>query len=187
MNARPSNAMAPPTGRKSNIAKPCPASDCARKPETIRFGGVPISVVMPPRIVAKASGISIRPGVVPSRPDIRTASGIRSASAPTLFITDDSPAPSPSTADMLPIRPACAGTTRRARRSIAPEVWSDRLSTSTQATVMTAPFANPSNAPCAGTTPPATPARSAASATMSCRNRPQTNSATVAARIARMM
>ena len=39
--------------------------------ETIRLGGVPIRVVMPPRMVPKANGISTCPAVIPSRPDKR--------------------------------------------------------------------------------------------------------------------
>lgn len=127
-----------PARPKSNIAKP-PWSDwLARKPEMIRLGGVPIRVVVPPRMEAKASGISSLPGGSARRPAICTATGINSASAPTLFMKADSTAASTHSAAMLSVGPAPPGSTRRVRASTAPVRCKPLLSTSTQATVTTA-------------------------------------------------
>ena len=163
---------------------PRPAS--ARKPDTIRLGGVPIKVVMPPRIVPKASGISTWPGVISSRPDSCAATGINSAIAPTLFMKPDKSAPSPIKAAMLVSRPASRGRTVRANQSTAPVFCSPWLSTSTQATVITAGWPKPAKASAAGTRPATTQAISASKATISCRNRPQRNSAIVAVKIAKI-
>ncbi len=166
MKATPASATARPTGVKSNIAK-LPALVCSRKPDTIRFGGVPISVVMPPNSEPKASGISTLPGGSFSFWAAWMATGISSASAPTLFMKADSKAASPVTAAMVMVGPASAGSTRCASASTAPEVCRPRLSTSTQATVMTAGWPKPAKALSAGTSPAATQASSAAMATMS--------------------
>ena len=50
------------------------------------LGGVPISVVMPPRSDAKARGIRKREGGSLLRPDTLIATGMRSVTAPTLFM-----------------------------------------------------------------------------------------------------
>jgi hypothetical protein len=56
------------------------------------LGGVPIIVLMPPKIAAKARGISIRAGGRPCfRADSR-ATGINRARAPTLFMKADAKA-----------------------------------------------------------------------------------------------
>ena len=133
----PTNATANPTGVKSNMPKPPPPC-CARNPDTMRLGGVPISVVMPPRMVPKASGINTQPGDMSSRLASWMATGISNAMAPTLFMKPDNRAPRPTSASRLRVGPASRGSTRRANASTAPEVCRPRLSTSTQATVITA-------------------------------------------------
>ena len=75
---------------------------------------------------------------------------------------------------------------RRTRASTAPEFSSPLLSTRTQATVITAGWPNPRNASRDGTSPASTQASRAPAATMSCRQRPHRNIATVAARMPRM-
>lgn len=58
----PSAATLSPTGVVSHMLKvPSPAS--ARKPDTIRSGGVPTGVVIPPGIVPQARGISTCPWI----------------------------------------------------------------------------------------------------------------------------
>ncbi len=109
-----------------------------RKPETIRFGGVPISVIVPPRMEPKANGISTRPGGKSWRPAVCSATGINSASAPTLFMKPDSTAPSAVRAKILSVGPASAGSSLRLSMSTAPVFCRPWLSTSTQATVTTA-------------------------------------------------
>ena len=59
------------------------------------LGGVPISVTMPPRIVAKDSGISDSPGARPALRAVWMSTGISSASAATLFMKADSTPPIP--------------------------------------------------------------------------------------------
>lgn len=151
---------------KSNMPKaPRPAS--SRKAETIRFGGVPTSVVMPPRMVPKASGISTCPGASPMRPASCTATGISSAIAPTLFMKPESRAPSPVRAARLAARPASAGSTLRASASTAPEACKAALSTSTAATVITAGWPKPAKAASGATSPQSTQAMRPAIATTS--------------------
>ena len=57
MKTTPTAATPRPTGVKSNMAKPCPVS-LARKLAMMMLGGVPMSVVSPPRSVPKLSGMS---------------------------------------------------------------------------------------------------------------------------------
>jgi len=59
------------------------------------LGGVPISVTSPPRIVAKESGMSVRPGARPALRAVSTSTGIRRANAATLLMKLESAAPSP--------------------------------------------------------------------------------------------
>ena len=60
------------------------------------FGGVPIKVIMPPRIEAKDSGISVSPGFRSVFSDACRSMGMSNASAATLFITADSAAETPA-------------------------------------------------------------------------------------------
>ena len=159
---------------------------CTRKPETIRLDGVPTMVVMPPRMDAKARGMRTRPGGNPRRAATCNATGMSSARAPTLFMKPESTAAMPASAATVRVSPADDGTMRRTRASTAPEFSSPLLSTRTQATVITAGWPNPRNASRDGTSPASTQASRAPAATMSCRQRPHRNIATVAARMPRM-
>ena len=51
----------------------------------IRFGGVPISVIIPPMLLAKARGISSRPGLVPALYARLTTIGSMRATVPVLL------------------------------------------------------------------------------------------------------
>ncbi len=62
------------------------------------FGGVPIRVAMPPRIVAKDSGIRLSPGARPALRAVWMSTGISKASAATLFMKAESTPP------IVPIR-----------------------------------------------------------------------------------
>ena len=64
------------------------------------LGGVPISVIMPPRIDAKDSGINVSAGLRFSLLAACRSTGMRSASAATLFINAESAAETP---DISPI------------------------------------------------------------------------------------
>jgi len=147
---------------------------------------VPISVVVPPRIDAKASGIKTLPGGMPSRAASDMATGISSASAPTLFMKPESSAASPVSAAMDSVGPLAAGSTMRANTSTAPERCKPWLSTSTHATVMTAGWPNPVKATFGATSPRTTQASNAPTATMSWRQRPHRNMTTMPASMARI-
>ena len=56
------------------------------------LGGVPIIVIIPPRILAKAKGIRIKLGERPCSLAVFIAMGNNSAKAPTLFIKADNTA-----------------------------------------------------------------------------------------------
>ncbi len=59
------------------------------------LGGVPIMVIMPPRIEAKDSGMSDRDGLRPAFFAACISTGMSSASAATLFMIADSAAARP--------------------------------------------------------------------------------------------
>ena len=59
-NNRPTSAVIPPTGAKSNILKGAPR-DSSLMAAMMMFGGVPIKVAIPPKMVAKDKGINERP------------------------------------------------------------------------------------------------------------------------------
>ena len=63
------------------------------------LGGVPIRVMVPPKIEAKASGIRMNPGVRLALAADFSATGINRASAPTLLIKAE------SKAEILPMKP----------------------------------------------------------------------------------
>ena len=113
------------------------------------LGGVPIMVIMPPKILAKAKGIRMRLGERPCSPAVFSATGSSSANAPTLFMNADSTA---ATTHKLVICISwfwASGMIRLAMRSTTPELRNARLITNTAATVMTAAWPKPSRA-CAG-------------------------------------
>ncbi len=166
---------------KSNMPKPVMPGWLARKPEMIRLGGVPIRVVVPPRMEPKARGMRTWPGARPRRPATWIATGIKRASAPTLFMNPESTAARAARAAMLSVGPALAGSTVLVSTSTAPEICRPRLSTSTQATVTTAGWPNPAKASAGATSPERTQATSAPTATMSCRHLPHRNMPMLAA------
>ncbi len=121
MNRTPKNAVVAPTGVKSNIAnEPRPA--WLRKPEIIRFGGVPISVVVPPSMEPKARGMRTFPGGMSFLSAICSPTGIRRARAPTLFINPERSAPRVVMAIILTPGPAESGRTLSARKFTAPVI-----------------------------------------------------------------
>ena len=83
--ATPATAMPAPTGVKSNMRNGSPTSS-SRMRETMMFGEVPISVIVPPSSEPKAIGISRQEGEVPVRRASWKATGISMASAP-MFLT----------------------------------------------------------------------------------------------------
>ena len=121
MKATPTTATAAPTGVKSNMPK-LPSPDPARKPDTIRLGGVPIRVVMPPRIEPKATGIRMRPGGMPSRFATWMATGMSSARAPTLFMKPDITAARIVSAPIMTVGPPDRGSRVLVSTSTAPDV-----------------------------------------------------------------
>ena len=96
----PATAISPPTGVKSNI--PNGSSNARdRNVAMMMLGGVPIRVNRPPRIEAKDSGIRIIAGDRLVSAAAWMATGISSASAPTLFMKPDSTA---ATMQKLPMK-----------------------------------------------------------------------------------
>ena len=131
------------------------------------LGGVPISVIMPPRIDAKDSGISVNDGLLPAFLAACISTGMSKASAATLFIIAESAAARP---DMMVICvPSLrdASTTWRATISIAPELESPRLTTRTKAMMTVAGCPKPEKAFAVGTSPVRIATSSATKATRS--------------------
>ena len=131
------------------------------------LGGVPISVAMPPRMVAKLSGISDSEGERPALRAVWMSTGISNASAATLFMKADSTAPTPPISAIWPPSRRELSTSVRVIRNTAPERTSPAETTSTSATTMVAGWPKPLNALSVGTTPSTTPAISAENATRS--------------------
>ena len=131
------------------------------------LGGVPISVAMPPRMVAKLSGIRLSPGARPALRAVWMSTGISRAKAATLFIKADSTPPT------APIMVICAPKLRELSTSVrvisitAPERTNPAETTKTSATIRVAGWPKPSKAFSVGTTPSTTPSISAPKATMS--------------------
>src|SRR5690625_3788427 len=87
-------ASAPPTGGKSNMAKPALLSLTeARKLDTIKLDGVPIRVVIPPNRVPNDDGVGTCPGGILRRCAVCRAIGMSNAKAPTVFIKAEKKAP----------------------------------------------------------------------------------------------
>ena len=131
------------------------------------FGGVPISVIMPPRIEANDKGISESAGLRLAFDAACMSTGISNARAATLFINADNTAAS---VDMIPICPASflvPETTKRASNSIAPELDRPRLIINTSAIMTTAEWPKPENAWSVGTTPASNATSNAKNATRS--------------------
>ena len=118
-------------------------------------------------MVAKASGISDRPGRRPALVEADSSTGIRSASAATLFMKADRPAPIVAMMAMWLPRLRPLSTTMRTIQATAPELTSPREMTSTIATTMVAGWPKPANAASRGTTPTTVARISAVNATRS--------------------
>ena len=144
-NVIPAIATTIPTGAKSNITKGSP-SDCSRNVATTILGGVPISVTIPPRIVANDSGINVAPGPRSARRAASISTGINSERAATLFIKADNTPPTPAIRAMWLATRFTRETDTRAIASTTPELNSPRLTISTRAIMMVAGWPNPANA-----------------------------------------
>src|SRR5699024_5774164 len=173
-------ATAPPTGVKSNMAKPALLSLTeARKLDTIRLDGVPIKVVMPPNMVPKDNGMSMCPGGILRRCAVCRAIGMSSAKAPTLFIKAEKKAPKAVTDNTAKNCDWVLGKACSAITSTSPVRSRLSLRINTPTTVTTAGGLNPTKASCPGTKPNAVHASNAATATTSWRQRPYKNRAMV--------
>ena len=95
----PATAHVSPTGVKSNMRKGSPTMR-SRTCATTMLGGVPMRVIIPPRIVAKASGMSDSEAARFAFFAASMSRLISTTSAATLLMTADSAAPTP---DMMPI------------------------------------------------------------------------------------
>jgi hypothetical protein len=128
----PASAVTAPTGEKSNIPKGSPSA-CSRKLAIMILGGVPIRVIMPPRIDAKDNGISVKATLRLAFFAACISIGINRASAATLFMTADSTAETPDITLICINRERPPSITWRAINSIAPELDSPRLTINTSA------------------------------------------------------
>ena len=131
------------------------------------LGGVPINVTMPPRIVAKLSGINETPGDRPALRAVAMSTGISKASAATLFMNALSTPPIPPMIAICAPSDRLASTSVRVIRNTAPERTNPADTTSTSATTNVAGWPNPANASEGSTTPSVAPTISAPKATMS--------------------
>ena len=147
------------------------------------FGGVPIRVARPPRIVPNDKGISTKLG----RFDSEMATGISSAKAPTLFIKPESKAAIPVSMAMNSRGRSETLSSGLAKRSMTPLSFIAAEIINTKTTVTTAPCENPVNASLDGTMPKTTATTSALSATTSYRIRPQTKKIIARAKMANIM
>ena len=145
------------------------------------LGGVPISVVMPPRMVAKDSAISVMHGGRPALRAACTSIGIKSASAATLLITAESAAASPPVIAMCRPTGRVSSAVHCVMTPSAPEFSKAREATSTSATITTAGLEKPENAASCGTSPSTTAMSRPPAATRSWRKRPHTSMARMAA------
>jgi hypothetical protein len=146
MNSVPTPSIASPIGVKSNSengSSPRSPRSCA----ATMFGGVPTSVVVPPRIAPNASGMNRRDGSRPARPAIVATAGIITAVAAMLFMNADSP---PATSIRTAIRRVSLFPTMRWTRpaimSATPVSSRAAPTMNTESMVMTAGDENPVNA-----------------------------------------
>ncbi len=131
------------------------------------LGGVPISVVMPPRSDPKARGMRNSDGDRSWRLARRIATGSRRARAPTFFMKAEQIVTRPVSAVTCRVFPEPSRDSRSERTPARPELARPRLTTSTAATGTTAGLPNPENARPAGIIPAAVRTSSAARATRS--------------------
>ncbi len=165
INSRPAIATKPPTGEKSNKPNAGSPVSSARRLAMMMFGGVPIIVIMPPRILANAIGNSRMVGERWRSAAVFSATGSMSASAPTLFMKADKTMTTSERLKMCGIWFFVNGITLREIRSTTPELRSARLMISTAATVTTAGCPNPSSTRLGSSTSLDSPPRIASSAT----------------------
>ena len=172
----PVTATTRPTGAKSNMEKGAPKAS-ERYCAMTMFGGVPIRVIMPPRMVAKDRGIRERPGERSAFLAASISSGMSNASAATLLMIADRLAPTMAMRPICRDRPLEAEITTPAISSTAPEFISPRETISTRAMIMTAEWPKPEKISSEGTRPRNAPRINAPKAMRSKRIRPQTSSA----------
>ncbi len=131
------------------------------------LGGVPIMVIMPPSIDANDKGMSDKDGLRPAFFAACMSTGIRSASAATLFINADKPAARPAMIVMCVASLRDASTMYLATSSMAPEFDRPRLMMRTSAMMIVAGCPKPENANSFGTKPVSNATSSATNATRS--------------------
>ncbi len=110
------------------------------------LGGVPISVAIPPRMVAKDSGIRLSPGARPALRAVWMSTGISSANAATLFMKADRTAPIPPISAICAPNARLLSTSVRVMRNTAPDRTSPAETTKTSATTSVAGCPKPENA-----------------------------------------
>ena len=153
----------------------------------MRLGGVPMSVMMPPMLLAKARGIMSMPGWVPEVLAMASTMGSSRATVPVLLTKAATQAVTSTTRkkSFFWLVPA-----RRSRRPLmvrARPVWNTAPPTTKRPTIMmTALLENPANASDGVSTPVASKAAMEQSATMSDRIFPTRNNTIVAKKMTRV-
>ena len=165
-NKMPTPAQTNPTGAKSNIWKGAPET-VSRYCAIMMLGGVPIRVTNPPKIVANDSGIKVALMLLPAFFAACISTGIKSASAATLFMKADKIAPVEAIMEICAPTPRPVSITERVIMSIAPEFCRPRDTISTSATIIVAGWPKPAKACDVGTTPNTSAINKAQKATMS--------------------
>ena len=126
-----------------------------------------MSVIIPPRIDANESGMSVSAGLRLALWAACRSTGMRSASAATLFMTAESTAAIPDMIPMCPLILRLLLTAYRAMSSITPEFDRPRLMIRTRAITTVAGCPKPENACSMGTTSVMIATSSATNATTS--------------------
>jgi hypothetical protein len=124
-------------------------------------------VIIPPMSEPKASGINSSEGERSARRAACIATGRKIASAPTFFISAESTVTPAVRTPTMRSRERISGAATWRARSTIPDLPIAALTTSTEAMSGSSGLPNPENAFCCGTTPAATAASSANSATTS--------------------
>ncbi len=181
----PTTTIGIPTGAKSSTPKP--GRFWPRRMPLTTMLVVVNRVAMPPRIVAKASGISNRAGLIRFRRARPDTAGNKMAAAAMLFMSRDKAAPaSMMTTTSLPSPVPATRSSSLPACSVMPVMRRASVRTKIDTIVTTAELAKPENASC-GVSKPVTPrATTTRSATRSARRRSLRNKATATIVMARV-
>ena len=183
IRATPKSTMTMPTGVNEKKVSGCWPALVSTSCIT-RLGGVPISVSIPPMLLAKARGMSMRPGCAPFCVAMLTTTGIMRAIVPVLLTKPPITAVVNITRRNMKVSFPPASFIRRWLMALANPVWKMAPPTTKRPTIMmTTLDENPANASVGVRMPKIRRAAMAHTATTSERRRPMMNMVTETARI----